>query len=867
MKKFFLIALLLLLLVTNLLAGELFIKQLGFATELLIKYNNTKLVDEVKSENSITLIFEKSLELNLTEFSDNLVKKISTSNNKLIIQHIKDVTVDTITEKNQVRVLISKKKVESGANIKNIIESPVTVKGAEKFKDPVAEAELTEIKNRISNRDFENAIPKINDMISKHKDGIYAQEAYFLLGKVYMELGAVSPKNYITAASIFEDFTKKYPVSYLFADALWNSAQAKELAELYYEAIFDYRNIISTLPDTEIALNAHKKIANIYENIGQLDKAIENYQEILKKLKKQDPVITAKIGMLFTQLKDIDAAYEYFSKIPPADIEHLDFNEEILFSFAQVLSEKGNYERAIEVYGKIYNLYPDGKYADLAMYNTALIFEKTDKDTLANSLLLEAKNKYPNKTGGLLATLRYVEKFMDRNITEHWINFLQNVLNSSDLNIKAKGNLLIIKSFYREKNYEKALNYILEFEKNFFDTPQLTEAYEIKQKIYLDKAQEFYSKNEFENSKNQLQKLLTEFPETKLKEDALKILEDINYNEATLLYFDQKYLETIRFVEAFFAESEKLYTPKRWYDLLGNSYYEYIKILNKSGDIENTLMMLKSYFINFEDDALYMKEMRGILNQNLIKKFNELSKDENYVEILKSYFDNISWLTYLDEETTDTILSYVAYSYYALGVYHKAKEVIQKVKGVKNNKMFTIKLLLNVDTENYDINNLTSDELKLLADEFFKNDPVRGYFELKKYTKDKELSLITRGKLVSQIEDKNIKKSFYNEILSLTDYKSSEILNLLFEGGVFYYNEKEFQNAKEMFNRLILYKSDNPLIGDAKYYLGRIYLLEKEENKAFDQFKDVVENYKNSIFYNQALTELEDLNWKRKINR
>lgn len=850
----------------NLFSGEILLKQLGFATELLIRFENSSLLDEVKSENSITLVFEKPVEMNIANFSDTLIKKISTSNNKLIVEHVQNVTVDTITEKNEIRVLISKKKIESATNIKNVIEKPISVKGADRLKDPVAEAELLNIKNRISNLDYENAIIMINDTLNRHKDDIYAQEAYFLLGKIYMDLGVVSPKNYMTAAAIFEDFTKKYPSSYLYADALWNTALAKEYAELYYEAVFEYRSIINSLPDTELSLNAHKKIAQIYENIGQLDKAIENYQEILKKVKSQDPQIIAKIGSLFAQLKDIGAAYEYFSKISDYDLEHARFDEEILFNFAQVLTQKKNYDKAVEIYGKIYNLYPDGKYADLAMYNTALIFEETNKNTLASSLLLEAKNRYPSKRGGLLASIKYVEKFMESNNTDYWIMFLQNVLDSNDLNIKAKGNLLLINSFYREKNYDKALNYIQEFEKRFFDTPYLSDAYEIKQKIYLDMANNSYSKNEYVGAKNYLQKLISEFPDTKFKDKALTLLEDIKYDEARLLFFDSRYLETIRFIENVFSEHEKIYMPKRWYDLLGSSYYEYAKILDLNGDIENTLMILKSYFINLQDDS-HRDVMKKILSENMLKKFNKLSKDKNHIEILKSYFDNNSWLKYLNKESRDTILSYVAYSYYALGVNDKAKDAIQKVEGVKNNNIFTIKLLLRVDTGNYDINNLTFEELQFLTDEFFKNDPLRGYYELKKYTKSKELSLIAQGKLIKKIEDKDIKRSFYDEVTTLNNYNSAEMLNLLFESGIFFYNEREFQKAKTIFSRLISEKGDEVLLGNAKYYLGKIYLFEKDEEKAYIEFKDVVDNYRNAIFYNQALAELEDLNWKRKIKK
>lgn len=846
-------------------AGEIVLRQLGFATELLIKTENVRMETYKYDKNRLTLVFEKSLTLGVSkDIDDKLFKKVYSIGKNLFLEFSADAIVEVISSDLTVRILASKKKTVDNVNIKNIIEDPKKIKTGQIRKDPLAEQALADIKNMASAGDYDNAILKINDFLLKHPKDLYGQEAYFLLGDIYLKLGEVSPKNYIQASSIFEDFAKKYSDSYLYLDALWNSAVAKEKAGLYYEAVFEYRNIISAMEDTEIARKSYEKIGTIYETIGQYDKAIEGYREMLSKTNKKDFKIISRIGMLYNQLNDLNSAYEYFAKIIDEDPDYGELGEDVLFAMADVLNKKEFFDRAIKIYSKIYNIFPEGKYADIAMYNSALILEKQGKNQLADKIFIDAKEKFPQKNGGLLSTLNYAKKYMADHNTDYWLDFLRDTINTiTDLNIRGEAFVIIINSFTREKLYDEALGYIKMFEQTFFDSPFLSEVYDIKQKINLESAREAFLKGDFNSARNILSKILTEFPDTKYQDEMNRILEDIRYSEIELLVENKQYIDAIKGAEIFFASAGKIYEPERWNKLLDDSYKNYIILSDLDKNTQSVIIYAKQYFINIPKGK-HTEEVKKIFEKNLLSLFNKSVKDGDYIEVINIYQNNIQWVDMFDENTKDSVFSYVAYALHSLGEFDKGKEIIKKVKGVKNPDIYVIKTLFGEDTGNYDINILNEEKLTFLTRELKVINPLKGYELLKKYIKDEILSLKLRGSIVpAKLKNAELLKKYYNEILTV-DF-DSRISDILIAGGKYYFSGKDYDNAEKFFKKVISESSEKELQASAKYFLGKIAIEKNSEDIALKYFEDIKDNYKDSAYYKRALKEFGDLSWKKKL--
>ncbi|MBC7196134.1 MAG: hypothetical protein H5U39_02640 [Deferribacterales bacterium] len=413
--------------------------------------------------------------------------------------------------------------------------------------------------------------------------------------------------------------------------------------------------------------------------------------------------------------------------------------------------------------------------------------------------------------------------------------------------------------------FDNALEYIKIFESYFFDSPYLSQVYDVKQKIYMENAKNYFKNSNLDMAKNELSKLLNEFPDTKFKKEINSILEDIRYNEILALLNDRKYHDVIDQAQAYMATNKELTNADRWKELLDIAYYEYITMLDSTGNIDTTLLFLKEYFINIENGK-HSNKLKEILNSNLLHKFSKLAEESNHIDILKTYHDNISWLKYLTESTKDSIFSYVAYAYYSLGEIQKAKKIIQNIKGVKNNDIFIIKMLLNENTADYDINKLDINQIKFLANEFYKTNPIKGINELRKYTVNRELAYILRAKMINKINDSLIVENFYNEIFDYNNYTSQEIIRLLLNGGIYFYNTNNYDKSKQFFEKIIaLKKVDDNILGDSHYYLGKIHLQNRDEENALKHFNEVSIKYKNSSFYKEAVMELEDLNWKKKL--
>ena len=846
-------------------AGEIVLRQLGFATELLIKTENVRMNTYKYEQNRLSLVFEKSLALQLSQgIDDKLFKKVYSEGGTLFLEFSEDAIVEVISNDFTVRVLASKKRTVDNVNIKNIIEDPKRVKTEQAKKDPLAEQSIAEIKSIVSTGNYNDAILKINDFLLKHPKDLYGQEAYFLLGDIYLKLGKISTKNYIQASSIFEDFAKRYSDSYLYLDALWNSALAKEKAGLYYEAIFEYRNIISAMQDTEIARKSYEKIGTIYEAIGQYDKAIEAYKEMLVKTGKKDLQIISRIGMLYNQLNDLNAAYEYVAKVMDEDLDYGELGEDILFAMADVLNKKDFFDGAIKVYSKIYNIFPEGKYADIAMYNSALILEKQNKNQLSDRILMEAKERFPQKTGGLLSALHYAKKYMTDHNTDYWLDFLRDPLNTTtDFNIRGEAFVITISSFVEEKRYDEALDYIKIFEQTFFDSPFLPQVYGIKQKISLNLARESFLRGDLKSARETLSRILAEFPDTKYQGEINSILEDIRYTEIKTSVENKRYIDAINDAEKFIASAKKIYDTERWNKLLDESYKNYIVLSDLDNNTKSVIVYAKQYFINISNGK-HKEEVKKIFEKNLLNVFNKSIENRDYVGVLTTYEDNNNWVNILSENTRDSVFSYVSYALHSLGEFDKGKEVIKKVKGVKNPDIYVIKTLFGEDTKDYDINLLTEDKLTFLIEELKGINPQKGYELLKRYTKNLVLSLVLKNSLIpDKIRDDKTLTEYYNEVLE-TNFEP-RISGILLKGGRYYFAQRDYDRAEKFFKKIASESSDKDLKASAKYFLGRIAIERNSINDAANYFEDIKNNHKDSSYYQRAFQELEDLNWKRKL--
>ena len=76
--------------------------------------------------------------------------------------------------------------------------------------------------------------------------------------------------------------------------------------------------------------------------------------------------------------------------------ENSDFYPDILFKYAELLKSINKIDKAVFYYKKVYNLYPDSKFAPISIINQASCYDKIGKTNFSIELYDLFLSKYPN---------------------------------------------------------------------------------------------------------------------------------------------------------------------------------------------------------------------------------------------------------------------------------------------------------------------------------------------------------------------------------------------------------------------------------------------------------------------------------------
>jgi TolA-binding protein len=860
---------------SSILAYDIYLRTSDIVAELKIDIPVKFISKTIRNKNSVTFDFNKKIELNISNnFNNKFIRKIEFENNQLEIKFSDSSSYFIRKFDNKIIITVTPKKKINNMYVTNNIEKPLMNKDSDIKKDPVAEKTLGEINNLLKEDKTKEALEKVKEMLNKYKTGYYASEALFRLGLIYLEMGKKSDKYYLEASFVFDNFIKEFPDNFRMVDALWRSAEAKEKAGIYYEAIFAYRKVLNIVPDTETGKQALANIAEIYYKIGQFDKSIDIYKEYMKKYKERPVEILAKTGLVYFKLKDYENAFLYFNEVAEKGIDFIHFDTEILFAMAQTFEIKNRYKDAINIYNKIYNLYPNSKNADVAMYKSGILLEKEGKENLAKQLLMDCKEKYKGKEGALLAALHLAKKSMTNFSSEYWLNFLSDVLNNDvDINLKIEAHYFIIQSYFREERYRICLQLINEFEKNFFDSPLLEKVYDLKQQIYLKQANSAFLSAQLNKADEIAKKLLSEFPESKYKDDAERLLQKTTFFRIKRLYQNKQYTDVINKIEEFYIKTKKIYNLDEWNKLLEDSYIAHIDELEKKGDTKSSMLYARQYLIqipNGEKNKIILKKLVKYISSDIIN--NVLNK--SYIQAVQIFERDKSWLENSNDiKTYETTKSYVAFALYKLGEKESAIKLINTIKNKTEPKISMLMFLLDLKNSNFNINNLSEYDFKFVINELKIKNPRRALEYIEKYKKNKKLKYLLKYEVINEFNEKDkieLLKKLYSDVSKENDIIKKSVIKLFYDMGLNFYNENKFKKSQNALNEFIKLDLDNEskkYFDKALYFLGMNNLKLQNLDKASEYFQQIIKDFPNSEYANSATLELKDLEWKKKANK
>jgi len=193
-------------------------------------------------------------------------------------------------------------------------------------------------------KDYSHAIEVYDNLTTKERNPEY----YYRKGVLYTKLNLLEKaKGEYTKAIDYGGHIKAY----------LNLAEINILEKNYEEAIKLLNTVLTQYGEVLIA---EERLAEIYKQIGNIDKALEIFKSIVEKVEGEAKAIIFKqIGLLYMDKKDFSNAKEAFLK--SIEINSTDYQALYFAAYANELLK--NYEGAIELYKKVLVLRDDFSFA------------------------------------------------------------------------------------------------------------------------------------------------------------------------------------------------------------------------------------------------------------------------------------------------------------------------------------------------------------------------------------------------------------------------------------------------------------------------------------------------------------------------
>ncbi len=212
-------------------------------------------------------------------------------------------------------------------------------------------------------------------------------------------IDAAASGNIEDAQHLYKIIIQRYPNSSVRKDALYQLGVLEYLYLNDYTTALEYfYDVVYTYPHYAHTFEAYMYIAQIYQEKQHLpQKAIEIYEKLLSSTKSGDNLkrLLPKLAFEYERVGNLVKAIDIYERLlklyqtPPAGY---------LYEFAYVNYLAGHYGEAVRDFQKVGALYPQSQYDFSAQLATADCYEETGRSEDALSLLNGLKSQYPTET-------------------------------------------------------------------------------------------------------------------------------------------------------------------------------------------------------------------------------------------------------------------------------------------------------------------------------------------------------------------------------------------------------------------------------------------------------------------------------------
>lgn len=272
-----------------------------------------------------------------------------------------------------------------------------------------------------------------------------------------------------TVAKISElkSLISKYPKSEYVDDANYEIATAYAQNDDFDNSNSYFEKVIQSSPDKDLVANSQIYRAQNYIDQDQTDKAIAEFQLLANQYKNtafaEKIVLASKPA--FVEKGDV-AGYENFAKTLNVKVDSSEINE-INFNLAQESFAKKDYAKAVAYYEKYLDQSPSGDNLFKSQYELGESYyqlKQIDKAMLPLQNVADFQNDYQQD-----AQVRLAQIYISQDKIADAKKYLEQVANSTNVNIKNFASIELMKIYADEKNFaeaEKFANAVISNSKN-----------------------------------------------------------------------------------------------------------------------------------------------------------------------------------------------------------------------------------------------------------------------------------------------------------------------------------------------------------------------------------------------------------------
>jgi len=340
----------------------------------------------------------------------------------------------------------------------------------------------------------EKKIRSLKRLVEDYPESDYLNNAYFELGKSYMNM-----ENPSEGRSYFEQIIKKYSSGEYVKKALVELGLIHYNADNNDKAMKYYKRVVAEYPNTREAKNALKGLKNIYldrNNVDEYFSYVEGLDSDTKvSVSEKDSLTFASAEKIYMN-EGCDEASQSFKKYL-SNFENGNFLVDAHFYLADCYGRNGETEKALEHY-KIVLENPKNAFTEQALSKAMEIYRKQGNIDKAIEHYKRMEKIAGVHSNLIKARIGLMRMFFQQEEYKKALKAADKVLHTDKVNSREKreANYIKGKSYFYQKNYDRAM-------KNFrliADEVNSEEGAEAKYRI----AQIYFKKEEYKASENEI---------------------------------------------------------------------------------------------------------------------------------------------------------------------------------------------------------------------------------------------------------------------------------------------------------------------------------------------------------------------------